>query len=71
MLSEKYLKGIPKISRANQKVTTLDKRLIKKKNLCAGERRVGGVFRGRAGAARLDQDENGLVRLEARPCVVS
>ena len=33
MLSEKYLKGIPKISRANQKVTSLDKRLITKKNI--------------------------------------
>ena len=28
MLSEKYLKGIPKISRANQTITSLDKKLI-------------------------------------------
>ena len=33
MLSEKYLKGIPKISRANQKITSLDKKLITKKNI--------------------------------------
>jgi len=33
MLSEKYLKGIPKISRANQKITSLDKSLITKKNI--------------------------------------
>jgi L-glyceraldehyde 3-phosphate reductase len=33
MLSEKYLKGIPKISRANQKITSLDKNLITKKNI--------------------------------------
>ncbi|MBT4911733.1 MAG: L-glyceraldehyde 3-phosphate reductase [Alphaproteobacteria bacterium] len=33
MLSEKYLKGIPKISRANQKITSLDKKLITNKNI--------------------------------------
>jgi len=33
MLSEKYLKGIPKISRANQKITSLDKKLITNKNV--------------------------------------
>jgi L-glyceraldehyde 3-phosphate reductase len=33
MLSEKYLKGIPKISRANQTITSLDKKLITKKNI--------------------------------------
>ena len=33
MLSEKYLKGIPKISRANQKITSLDKKLITSKNI--------------------------------------
>ena len=33
MLSEKYLQGIPKISRANQKITSLDKKLITKKNI--------------------------------------
>ena len=33
MLSEKYLKGIPRISRANQKITSLDKKLITKKNI--------------------------------------
>ena len=33
MLSEKYFKGIPKISRANQKITSLNKELITKKNL--------------------------------------
>ena len=33
MLSEKYLKGIPKVSRANQKITSLDKELITKKNV--------------------------------------
>ena len=33
MLSEKNLKGIPKISRANQKITSLDKKLITKKNI--------------------------------------
>ena len=33
MLSEKYLKGIPKISRANQKITSLDKSLITKRNI--------------------------------------
>ena len=33
MLSEKYLKGIPKIARANQKITSLDKSLITKKNI--------------------------------------
>ena len=33
MLSEKYLKGIPKISRANQKITSLDKSLITQKNI--------------------------------------
>ena len=33
MLSEKYLKGIPKISRANQEITSLDKKLITNKNV--------------------------------------
>ena len=33
MLSEKYLKGIPKISRANQTITSLDKKLITKRNI--------------------------------------
>jgi len=33
MLSEKYLKGIPKISRANQKITSLDKKLITSRNI--------------------------------------
>ena len=33
MLSEKYLKGIPKISRANQTITSLDKKLITEKNI--------------------------------------
>ena len=33
MLSEKYLKGIPKISRANQKITSLLKNLISAKNI--------------------------------------
>ena len=33
MLSEKYLKGIPKISRANQKITSLNKKLITNKNV--------------------------------------
>ena len=33
MLSEKYLQGIPKISRANQKITSLDKKLITKENI--------------------------------------
>ncbi|MDB2379125.1 L-glyceraldehyde 3-phosphate reductase [Candidatus Pelagibacter bacterium] len=33
MLSEKYLKGIPKVSRANQKITSLDKKLITSKNI--------------------------------------
>ena len=33
MLSEKYLKGIPKVSRANQKITSLLKNLISAKNI--------------------------------------
>ena len=33
MLSEKYLKGIPKVSRANQKITSLDKKLITSRNI--------------------------------------
>ena len=33
MLSEKYFKGIPKLSRANQKITSLDKKLITQKNI--------------------------------------
>jgi L-glyceraldehyde 3-phosphate reductase len=33
MLSEKYLNGIPKVSRANQKITSLLKRLISTKNI--------------------------------------
>ena len=33
MLSEKYLKGIPKVSRANQKITSLDKKLITSSNI--------------------------------------
>ena len=33
MLSKKYLKGIPKISRANQTITSLDKKLITKRNI--------------------------------------
>ncbi|MDA8984533.1 L-glyceraldehyde 3-phosphate reductase [Candidatus Pelagibacter sp.] len=33
MLSEKYLKGIPKVSRANQKITSLLKKLISAKNI--------------------------------------
>ena len=33
MLSDKYLKGIPKISRANQKITSLDKKLITSRNI--------------------------------------
>ena len=33
MLSEKYLKEIPKISRANQKITSLNKKLITSKNI--------------------------------------
>lgn len=33
MLSEKYLKGIPKVSRANQKITSLLKNLISTKNI--------------------------------------
>tara|TARA_B100000787_G_C16186789_1_gene295148 strand:+ start:169 stop:1197 length:1029 start_codon:yes stop_codon:yes gene_type:complete len=33
MLSEKYLKGIPKVSRANQEITSLNKELITKRNL--------------------------------------
>jgi L-glyceraldehyde 3-phosphate reductase len=33
MLSEKYLKCIPKISRANQTITSLDKKLITKRNI--------------------------------------
>ena len=33
MLSDKYLKGIPKVSRANQKITSLDKKLITSRNI--------------------------------------
>ena len=33
MLSDKYLKGIPKVSRANQKSTSLDKKLITSRNI--------------------------------------
>ena len=33
MLSDKYLKGIPKVYRANQKITSLDKKLITSRNI--------------------------------------